>query len=226
MQDNAVTVQGVLTAAVGKVIPGVSNVNGCSRTDAGVHARGYVCNFHCNTSIPSQNLPNALNSKLPSDIRVLSAEFVDEDFNARFSAISKTYKYLIYKDEVLDPFWRNYVYHTNWEIDIEKMVQASENMVGEHDFSAFMATGGTQTTTVRRVNYINVTKRDKIIEIEINANAYLYNMVRIIAGTLFYCGCGKIKPSEIEGIILSGDRVKAGITLPPQGLFLEKVYYQ
>ena len=224
-QNNALTVCDVLEQAIEKVFKHKVEVTGCSRTDAGVHALNYVCNFNSGLFIPTDKLPLAINTKLPADIRVKSAKEADEDFNSRFSAHSKTYIYKTCCSNILNPFLRNYAYHFPYTINVDDMKKAAKHFVGTHDFAGFMTQGSSQKTTVRTVNFLDVRSCDDIIEFEINANAYLYNMVRIISGTLLYVGIGKIEPDSISDIIKSGDRRRAGITAEPQGLYLKEILY-
>lgn len=224
-QDNAVTVCEVLENAVEKIFKHKAEVTGCSRTDAGVHAINYVCNFKSDLIIPFEKLPLALNTKLPADIRVISAEKAGEDFNSRFSAKSKTYIYKTCCSEILNPFLRNYAYHFPYEVNVENIKKAVGFFEGTHDFSGFMTQGSSQKTTVRTVNFLNVRNYDDIIEFEINANAYLYNMVRIISGTLLYVGTGRIDWESIPEVIKSCDRTRAGITAEAQGLYLKEILY-
>lgn len=225
IQNNAVTVQQLVNSAVSKVTGESVNVTGCSRTDAGVHAINYCISFDSNTKIPLDKLPYAINSRLPRDIRVYSCEYADDNFHARFSAKSKTYVYKVVFSKIENPFLLNYAYHFSYPLDFDKMRRAADYIVGTHDFSAFMAAGGHQKTTVRTVNSLEIIADDGKCEFEINANAYLYNMVRIISGTLLYTGCGRISPRDIPGIILSGDRRRAGITAPACGLYLKEIIY-
>lgn len=224
-QNNATAVCDVLEQAAQKIFKHPVDITGCSRTDAGVHALDYVCNFKSNLYIPLDRLPLALNTKLPGDIRVTHAEEADEDFNSRYSAHSKTYIYKTCCSNILNPFYRNYAYHFPYNVDVKKMEEAAKHFVGTHDFAGFMTQGSSQKTTVRTVNFLNVTGSGDIVEFEINANAYLYNMVRIISGTLLYVGIGKIKPCDIPDIIKSTDRTRAGITAEPQGLYLKEILY-
>lgn len=225
-QENAVTIQQKVEEAINKIIGHKIQVTGCSRTDAGVHALQYVCNFFSDTKIPIDKIPIALNTALPFDIRIKNAEFVDDSFHARFSAKSKTYRYYIWNKSISDPFFSRYAYHFPVKLDIEKMKLAAQALVGEYDFSAFMASGGSQKTTVRQVNYLTVESENGKISIEINANAYLYNMVRIISGTLVYAGCGKLSLPDVKRLLETKKRVEAGITAPAQGLFLKEVFYE
>ena len=224
-QENAVTIQQVVEEAIKKVTGETVSITGSSRTDAGVHAMEYVCNFRTESSVPADKFCFALNSFLPEDVSCTASCEVDIDFHARYSAKSKTYTYTIYNAPHRNPVLCRFAWHYPVKIDVEKMKIAAQSIVGTHDFTAFMASGGQQKTTVKTVNFLNVTTDENKIVIEINADGFLYNMVRIIAGTLVYAGVGKLDPSEIPDIIESGDRVRAGITAPPQGLCLKKVFY-
>lgn len=224
-QKNSLTVQEIMEKAIGNITGEEIKLIGAGRTDAGVHARGQVANFHTNTRIPVERLPYAINSQLPPDIVVKSAEIVPEDFHARYSAKSKVYTYNIYNSKYLSPFYRNYSYFFPCNVLIPSMKKAAESFVGEHDFSAFMSSQSSVKNTVRTVKRLEITKEKDLITVEIEANGFLYNMVRIIAGTLLMVGIGKIEPSEIPDIIRSKDRKRAGPTLPANGLFLEKVIY-
>jgi len=224
-QENVPTVQETLFDAIKKIMNDVESVQGVSRTDAGVHAISYAANFHTEKPIPIDRIPKAVNSCLPPDIRVVAAEAVDENFNSRFDAVSKTYIYRIINDEVQPPFERNYSWNVSFNLNVYDMQKATEQLVGEKDFSSFCASGEERENHIRKINYINISKKDDIITIEINANSYLYNMVRIIAGTLVNVGRGEIPYENIQSIIESKDRTKAGQTAPPQGLFLKEVNY-
>ena len=222
-QLNGLTVQETVENALSEACGERIRVTGCSRTDAGVHALDYVLNFRSETKIPVEKLPYALNYRLGDDITATEAWEVPEDFSARFSAKGKRYVYLIRNDVFRDPFMNRYSWHFPYELDFESMRRAAEHFVGTHDFKGFMAGGGQQKTTVRTVRLCSAEKRDSIIKVTVEADAFLYNMVRIIVGTLVYVGCGKIKEGDVPAIIESGDRKMGGITAPPQGLFLEKV---
>lgn len=224
-QENALTVQQLIEEAVFKITGNMPSVCGCSRTDAGVHAISYYCNFYSDTKIPCEKIPLALNTALPPDVRVEEAQIVSDDFHSRFSAKNKTYRYYIKNSRIADAFSGRYSYLVPVKLDTGKMKEAAKFFEGTHDFTAFMASGSQQKTTVRTVNRLSVDVSGNIICIEINANAYLYNMVRIIAGTLVYVGMGKISAQDIPEIIKSCDRTKAGITAPAKGLFLFDVNY-
>ena len=223
-QLNGVTVQEVIENALSEACGERIRVTGCSRTDAGVHALDYVLNFKSETKIPVDKLPYALNYRLGDDITATEAWEVPDDFNARFSAKGKRYIYLIHGGAFRDPFMNRYSWHFPYELDFESMRSAAGHFLGTHDFKGFMAGGGQQKTTVRTIRRCDAEKNNEIIKVTVEADAFLYNMVRIIVGTLVYVGCGKIKESDLPGIIAGGDRKSAGITAPPQGLFLEKVF--
>ncbi|OQB14724.1 MAG: tRNA pseudouridine synthase A [Firmicutes bacterium ADurb.Bin193] len=225
MQKNALSIEEILSSAILKITGEKSVITGCSRTDACVHALYYVCNFKSETSIPTEKIPLALNTALPDDIRVNRCAVLDDSFHARFSALSKTYIYKAYTARIANPFLKDFAYHFPYEIDFEKIKNAAAYFVGSHDFSAFMASGGSQKTTVRTVTELEVTRQGDEIHFTITADGYLYNMVRIIAGTLLYVGIGKIKSDEIPEIIKSGDRRRSGITAGAQGLYLARVVY-
>lgn len=224
-QTNGVTLQETIERALGEICGEKIRVTGCSRTDAGVHALDYVMNFKTNCKIPTSRFPYALNGRLGDDITVTEAREVPTEFNARFSAKGKRYIYLILNDRFPSPFLSRYSWFLPYKLNLEDMKEAAECFVGTHDFKGFMACGGQQKTTVRTVFECSVKADPKnLIKITVAADAFLYNMVRIITGTLVYVGCGKIKKDEIPEIIRKGDRRECGVTAPPQGLFLEKVY--
>ncbi len=224
-QQNAVTVQEVLEKALQVIMKEDIAVTGCSRTDAGVHARGFVCNFFTHTNIPADRVPYALNSVLPDDVVILSCHHMQEDFHARYHARSKKYRYRIINRTFPSPFEKHYACHFPYALDVDKMIKATKFLEGQHDFRAFMATGSMVKDTVRNIFEVSITQNNAEIRIDITGDGFLYNMVRIIAGTLIYVGIGKIGVSDISEIIACKDRKKAGITAPPQGLYLMEVRY-
>jgi len=223
-QQNGMSVQQRVEEAIEEVCGAYSFLEGCGRTDAKVHALCYTANFSTDTKIPSEKLHLALNTKLPDDIRVLSAEDADEDFHSRFSAVKKIYRYEISTSRIFDPFLINRVWNFPFELDIEKMKQEAKSFVGTHDFSGFMASGGQVKTTIRTVFSAEVFEESGRIIFEVCGDGFLYNMVRIMAGTLACIGAGRIT-EPLSSIIKSCDRGRAGITAPPQGLYMKKVYY-
>lgn len=224
-QKNAVTVQEVLEKAIFKLTGARPRVTGCSRTDTGVHAKHFVCNFGSETTIPCDKIPLALNSFLPDDIVCLFAEDEEADFHSRYSAKKKRYTYYIQNSKFPDVFKVNYAWHYSYPLNVEEMQKAAEAFLGEHDFIGFAASGFTVKTTVRTIYDISVTKEGDTVKISVLGNGFLYNMVRIMAGTLAFVGAGKIKADEMEDIIASCDRKRAGITAPPEGLYLTEVFY-
>lgn len=225
IQDNAITIQQVLEDNL-RIITGESTkVIGSSRTDAGVHARGFVGNFLTNSRIPSNKFENVLNSRLPEDIVILKSEEVELSFNSRFNSKGKTYSYTILNTLQRPAIGRNYVYHFRRNLDIVLMIEASKEFVGTHDFAAFRSSGGSAKTTVRTISSLDIVKMDDHIIFTITGDGFLYNMVRIIIGTLIEVGLKRIKPKSIKDILMSKDRDMSGPCLPPSGLCLEKVYY-
>ena len=224
-QKNAVTVQGEFDKACSTLFKTDVESIGASRTDAGVHALGQRAVIGVDTSIPAEKIPLALNPLLPDDIVVTHAEEVGADFNPRFKALKKTYEYSIYNAPFRNPLYRNYSEYVRYELDLDSMRTACEEFVGEHDFRAFCASGNSSKTTVRTIYSLDVEKDGDFIKIRVTGNGFLYNMVRIIAGTLIYVGEGRIAPDDLPEIIASGDRRKAGKTAGPSGLVLVKIMY-
>lgn len=224
-QKNAVAVQEEFEKACSKLFKTDIESIGASRTDAGVHALGQRAVIDVETTIPTDKIPLALNSFLPDDIVVTHAEEVDLDFNPRFRALKKTYEYRIYNNTFRNPLYRNYSEYVREKLDINSMSRASEALIGEHDFKGFCASGNSSKTTVRKIYSLDVIKEEDFLVIRVCGNGFLYNMVRIIAGTLIYVGMGKISPDSMEEIISSCDRTKAGKTAGPSGLTLIKIVY-
>ncbi len=228
-QKNGITVQERMEQVLSELTNENVSVTGCSRTDAGVHALEYVFNFRSETKIPTDRLPYAINTHLGNDsIAAVSAAEVAEDFNARFSSKGKRYVYKIWNSNIENPFTANYSWFLPYKVDVQKMIDAAPLFCGTHDFSAFMAAGGSQKTTVRTIRDCSVKQSAEWaeqIEIEVEADAFLYNMVRIIAGTLAEVGMGRIEKDSIPEIIASCDRRRAGLTAPAEGLFLKKVFF-
>ncbi len=224
-QKNGITVQEMVENALFTVTGEKTVVHGCSRTDAGVHAREFVCSFESNMTVPEDKVPYALNAVLPDDISIISCSCVSSDFHARFSATGKEYVYLIYNSPHKNPFLRNSAYHYPYKLDFEAMCLAAQFMKGRRDYSAFCASGATVSDFVRNLEFVRLTKEDELITLTTRGDGYLYNMVRIITGTLLYAGCGKLNPMSIDDVINSRDRRLAGITVPPQGLYLNRVFY-
>lgn len=225
-QKGMQTIQGALEEAIINTTKEEIEVIGCSRTDAGVHAKGFVANFKTNSRIPENKFREALNVKLPMDIVVLKSVEVDEEFHARYMAQGKTYEYTIHNDEIPSALERNYSYHYKYDLDVEAMKEAAKYFIGRHDFIAFRTQGSSVKGTIRTIFDLKVEKKQNKIKISVTGDGFLYNMVRIIVGTLLQVGRGKIKPEYIKEIIALKDRNLAGQCVPANGLLLKKVYYE
>ncbi len=224
MQENAVTVQGVLQNALSQLFGKMISVSGCSRTDAGVHAKTFVCHFDLEKTFPLEKLPLALNALLPGDIAVKRAEAVDPSFHARFSCKGKTYRYRLWNARIRDPFEEKRAGFWPVPLDAEHMNDVAQDFVGRHDFRAFMASGSKIQDTVRQIYSFRVFREGDRIDFLVSGNGFLYNMVRIMVGTLIYADLGKLDRT-IPELLAAGDRTLGGITVPPQGLYLETVEY-
>ncbi len=224
-QKNGITVQEVLEEILEEVFQKTITVTGCSRTDAGVHAKTYVCSFSGETTIPCDKIPFVLNTMLPQDIRAYKCEQAHDGFNARFETVSKAYEYKILNRCFHDPIERNFTWHYPVKLNTDEMKKAAAIIEGKHDFASFCAAGSSAKTTVRNLMELTVNKNGDIITIRAKADGFLYNMVRIITGTLVYVGNGKLSAKDIEDLILKKDRRLLGITAPPQGLSLVEVNY-
>ena len=201
-------------------------VIGASRTDAGVHAMGNVAVFDSETTIPPEKIALALNTKLPKDIRIQKSEEVDKNFHPRHCNSKKTYEYWILNREMELPTERLYTYYYYKNLDVEAMIQAAQYFLGEHDFKSFCSAKTDVESTIRTIYQLNVQKEGNIIKIKVVGNGFLYNMVRIISGTLIQIGLHKYSPETIGEIIEAKDRTKAGPSAPPQGLRLMKIEYE
>lgn len=224
-QLNGVSVEETLEKVIRNLFGEDIRILGASRTDSGVHALGQVVSFSIENKIPVYKIPGAINVRLPKDIVVIEAEEVDEDFHPIYSAKRKKYVYKIINRRVKPALMRNYYWHVGYKLDIENMKKACAYILGEHDFSAFKSNGGSTLNSIRTVYSLDIVKEDDYITVSIEGNGFLYNMVRIIVGTLIEVGRGRINPDDIKDIIESKNRQKAGITAKPYGLYLEKVYY-
>lgn len=224
-QPNKLNIQGEIEKAIGEITGEEIDLIASGRTDAGVHSLGQTANFKTNSNIPIEKFPIAINSKLKKSIVIKSAEEVEERFHSRYSVKSKKYRYTINNSQYGSAIYRDMEYHFPFNLDVSKMQEGAKYFVGEHDFKAFKASGTSSKSSVRIIYKAEVIKNGDRIYIELTGNGFLYNMVRIIAGTLLDVGLGKIKPEEIPEIIESGNRKLAGRTLPAHGLYLLKVDY-
>ena len=226
-QPNKNNIQGEIENAIFELTGEKVELYASGRTDAGVHALGQVANFKTkNKTIPIEKFAIAINSKLKKSIVIKSAQEVDEKFHSRYNCKQKTYRYVIDNSEQGTAIYRDLQYHMPIKLDVEKMKRASKYFEGEHDFSAFKASGTSSKSSVRTIFSVDVKKEDEKITMEFTGNGFLYNMVRIISGTLVDVGLGKIEPEEITKIIEGKDRTKAGKTLPAHGLYLVEVRYE
>ena len=225
VQKNAVSVQSVFQEAVYTICNDFPPVKGCSRTDTGVHANMYSVSFKTEKKLAPERLLKALNQRLPKDIAVTSCELADDNFHARYSAKSKRYVYKILNRPVRSPFLEGYALHYRYPLDEKLLHEASQAYIGRHDFAAFQSGNGGKTDTVRNVFSFEVRREGDMIYMTVEADGFLYNMVRIMAGTLLRIAEGKIPADGIPRIIESGDRSNAGHTAPAHGLYLDFVTY-
>ncbi len=229
VQQNAVTVAEVLQQALRAVLGAPQQFKGCSRTDAGVHALCFCVSFFTESVIPCEKLPLALNSHLPADIRATAAREVEPGFHARYSCIGKAYLYRVRNAPVASPFSDDVCWRVWPQLALAPMQQAAALLTGTHDFASFMSAGSTIEaeggSTVRTVLQFSVKKQGDEIRFEIEADGYLYNMVRILVGTLAEVGAGRIAAAQVADILAACDRTKAGPTAPAKGLALARVCY-
>ena len=226
-QPNKLNIQGNIEQAIKNVTGEEVELFASGRTDAGVHSFGQVANFKTESLIPIEKIPIALNTNLKKSIRIIKAEEVDERFHSRLSCKKKTYRYVINNSSCESAIYRNLETYIPMKLDVSKMKEAAKYFEGEHDFKAFRASGTSSKSSVRTIYKLEILeKENNRIYIEVTGNGFLYNMVRIISGTLVEVGLGKIKQEEIREIIDSKDRSRAGKTLPAHGLFLLNVEYE
>ncbi len=226
VQDNGITIEEVLNRTISELVQEDIKVIGASRTDAGVHACGNVAVFDTESRIPGDKFSFALNQRLPEDIRIQESCEVDADFHPRYADTVKTYEYNILNRRFELPSKRLYAAFCYYPMDIERMNQAAAYLVGEHDFKSFCSAGAQVQTTVRTIYAVNVTKEDDMVHIRITGNGFLYNMVRIIAGTLMQVGTGLMEPERVKEILEARDRSKAGPTAVAKGLALVEIRYE
>ena len=219
------TVQGKLENILSKMVGEDVQLVGCGRTDAGVHALNYTANFHTNSNMNIDDMFKFINDNLPDDIALLSLKNASERFHARYNILSKTYLYRINNSQVKNIFERKYLHHIDEKLDLEKMKQCAQNLIGTHDFQSFTTLKSKTKSTVRTINCINIEEKVNIIEIEVNGNGFLWNMVRIILGTLIEAGKGRLSSSDVEDILNAKKRADAGPMVPAKALFLKDVEY-
>ncbi len=219
------TICGKLEDILEKMCDTHIDIIGSGRTDAGVHAYNQIANFHCETTYSPREIQDYFNEYLPQDIRILNVDIASDRFHARYNASKKTYVYRIDNQSVLDTFNRKYAYKIDTPLDIAIMKEASALLIGSHDFKSFCPSRKTKKSTVREIYSIEFVDNNDILEIHYTGNGFLYNMVRILTGTLIEVGLGNIPPQEIINIINAENREVAGPTAPPHGLFLKNVTY-
>lgn len=228
VQDGLRTVQAVFQETLWDVLKEKVSVRGCSRTDSGVHANEFCVSFRTECNIPCEKLPIALNVKLPPDIAAFSCEQVADDFHARYDCRGKQYRYLILNSQLRDPFWHARALWYKYPIDAEMLNEQAQDYLGTHDFSAFCSANSDVIDKVRTVAACNVRRLDDnpdMVEFTVTADGFLYNMVRIMVGTLLHISAGRIEQGKIPDIIVSKDRNNAGFTAGACGLYLNKVLY-
>ncbi|AKL97020.1 tRNA pseudouridine synthase A [Clostridium aceticum] len=225
MQINGITIQQKIMEAVKKLTGEDVTINGSGRTDAKVHARGQVANFYSTSKIPIKRFPIAINHFLPDDITILEAREVPIDFHARYWAQGKIYSYQVNHQTQRSALLRNYSYHFPYQLELDKMEKAAGLLIGTHDFKGFMSSGSSVKSTVRSIYAIKIEKNKNSIWMTFEGSGFLYNMVRIMVGTLLEVGNGRRSMEAVQEALKLGNREKAGHKAPPQGLFLDKVFY-
>lgn len=224
-QNTENTIQGKLETLLSKMTGETVEIHGSGRTDAGVHAKGQVANFHTDTKMTTEEIKEYMNEYLPMDIAVLEVRDAAERFHSRLNVKRKTYCYHIWNSSVPNVFARKYSYQVPEALDIEAMEKAASYLLGTHDFKSFCARKKMKKSTVRMLESIQFKKEGAMLQITYKGNGFLYNMVRILTGTLIEVGKGERQPEEMKEILESQKRENAGFTAPPQGLFMEKVEY-
>ncbi|MBR6046122.1 MAG: tRNA pseudouridine(38-40) synthase TruA [Ruminococcus sp.] len=224
-QNNAVTVQQTVEEALSLLLGQSIAVNGCSRTDAGVHAREYCLSFETDNPIPPQGLIAGLNDKLPDDIAVYECREMPEGFHARFGCVGKEYEFLVHNSAIKDPFYKDTAMRWKYPIDARLLDREAKDFIGTHDFKAFCSAACDKENTVREIFAYDVRREGDLVRFTVSGSGFLYNMVRITVGTLLYIGEGKLPQGCIPELIASRDRTRAGITAEPQGLYLNRVFY-
>lgn len=225
IQKNALTVQEVFQNAVSRVFCEMPDIKGCSRTDSGVHANMYCVSFKTEKEILNENIIRAMNTYLPKDIAVLDCADVPLDFHARYNVESKEYIYKLYNGKIRNPFLDKYAFQYRYPIDADYLNNEAKAFIGTYDYSGFCSAHSGVEDTVRTVKNFEVYRDGDMVYFKVEADGFLYNMVRIMVGTLLFVSEGKIKEGELKDIILSKNRKRAGKTAPPQGLYLNKVNY-
>lgn len=224
-QENAIGIQNILEEKLSAITNAAVKINGCSRTDTGVHANEFCFSFETQHRIPCSNIVRGMNSILPDDLAILSCEETDADFHARYSCKGKEYQYLILNRGSKDPFLADLALHYPFAIDTELIEKAAQDYVGTHDFTSFCGTANQKENSVRTIEYFKVEKDESLVKLLVKGDGFLYNMVRIMVGTLIFINEGKLDSDSIPKILEMRDRNAAGKTVAAHGLYLNKVFY-
>ncbi len=225
-QKNGIaTIQQTVEEGIFRLLGERAEINGCSRTDAGVHANSFIFSVSLKSPINERGLIFGLNGVLPKDISILSCRRVGGDFHARFDCSGKEYVYKIHNSEIRNPFYENRIFRSWYPIDEKKLDLAAKDFIGRHDFKAFCSSDTDKEETVRTVFSFDVSRSGDIVEFTVSGDGFLYNMVRIMVGTLLFINDGKLSRDSIPKIIKSKDRTRAGKTVPAHGLYLNRVFY-
>ncbi len=225
-QPNKITVQEVVEKAIFEVLGKSVKLTASGRTDTGVHAKGQVAHAEITTKIPADKLKFCINEKLPKDIKILESEKAEDNFHAIASAKKKTYEYCLYESKVIEPLLDRFCVRIDKMPSLEKMQEVAKLFIGKHDFKAFSSLGSSVKTTEREIYALEISKTENVLKIRVTGNGFLYNMVRIIVGTIIAFGEGKISKEQIENAFITKKRLNEFKTMPPNGLTLIKVDYQ
>ncbi len=224
-QENAVGIQNILEEKLSAITNAPVKINGCSRTDTGVHANDYCFSFETEHRIPCNNIIRGMNSILPDDLAILNCEEVAADFHARYSCIAKEYQYVILNRMSKDPFMSDLALHYPYEMNVGIMEKAAQDFVGTHDFTSFCGTANQKENSVRTIEYFKIEKNENLVKLLVKGDGFLYNMVRIMVGTLIFINEKKLAPDSIPQILEAKNRNLAGKTAEAHGLYLNKVFY-
>ena len=224
-QENAVGIQNIIEEKLSEITNAPVKINGCSRTDTGVHANQYCFSFETEHGIPCGNIVRGMNSLLPDDISILSCEEAPQGFHARYSCIGKEYVYLILNRPCKDPFMADLALHYPFALDTGLLERSAQDFVGTHDFTSFCGTANQKEDSVRTIEYFRIEKNESLVKLIVKGDGFLYNMVRIMAGTLIFINENKLAPDSIPSILAARDRNLAGKTVQAHGLYLNRVFY-
>lgn len=226
VQPNGITVQETLQNALERVTGTRPGVTGCSRTDAGVHALHFYCTTECPERWGAASLCKALNAVLPEDVVVLSCREVPAEFHPRYSAIGKRYRYQLWNGAVRSPFWKGHSLYVRAPLDVDRLNETASLFLGKHDFSAFCSSGSSVEDKCRTITRSTVQRSGDLVTYTVEADGFLYNMVRILVGTLLDVHAGRLSAEDLQRALATGDRAYAGVTAPAHGLFLDDVFYR